>query len=318
MNAKAFLARRAVFSVFVVWLVVTAVWALLVVAPDSELGRRLWFAAVSGANVTELEMLEQEYLAARGQARPLHVRYLDWLVSLATLQWGTSFMSDEPVTSLLGGSLRRSVLYIVPGTVLAVLFGTAVGLYSALRPDSRGEFFARVVAYVAFGVPSFLLGVIAVVTIGDLPEFVTYGRVEQNVWLQHVVPTLLLGATMAGAMVSYTRATTREYVDTAFVKLVRAKGASGRRIAAHVLKNAVPPLFALLFAELLGVLLLGMVVIEEVFQIDGFGRLILQAALDRDVPVLLGATIVVVAVGVIGTFVQDVVSVRIDPRIADE
>lgn len=316
MSRRAFLARRLAVALVAVWLVFSATFLLVVVAPDTGLGGLLGGAALGGANVQELERLEAQYLAERGLDRPLHVRYGDWLVRLASLGWGESYDTGEPVRGLVAAHLGRTLLYVVPATVLAVLLGLAVGLYGALRPDSAGDRSLRLGTYLLLGVPNFFVGVVALHLLGQPSA----GPTDPLVALltDHVLPVVLLATTIAGAMVSYTRAEAREYVGTAFVKLVRATGGTERRVAVHVLRNAVPPLFALLFGELLAVLVLGVFVIEAVFGIDGFGTLVLGAVHDRDLPVLLATTMVVVVVGVGGNLLGDLVSARLDPRVAEE
>lgn len=307
MSTTRLLARRVVFSAVVVWLVLSATFLLLVVAPDSELGGVLGAAAFAGADEEELERIEDRYVQQRGQDRPLGVRYADWMTSIPTMQWGDSFTTGQSVRGMVATSLWRTVQYVVPATLLAVLSGIGVGLYGALRPRSRGDRAGRLSAYVALAVPNFFLGFLVLQFAGALP----FGRA---VWIEHVFPVVLLGTTLAAAMVSYTRAGASEYVDSAFVKLVRAKGATGWRVAGHVLKNAAPPLFALLFAELLAALVVGVFVVEAVFGIDGVGALVLEAVYDRDVPVLLAITYVVALVGVAGNLLQDVVAAALDPR----
>lgn len=307
MSTTRLLARRVVFSAIVVWLVLSATFLLLVVAPDSRLGGILGAAAFGGATEAELEEIERQYEETYGLDRPLHERYVDWMTSIPTMQWGDSFVTGESVREMVSSSLWRTLQYVVPATLLAVLSGVSIGLYGALRPRSRGDRAGRLSAYVALAVPNFFLGFLVLQFTGSLP----FGPA---VWVEHVFPVVLLGTTLAAAMVSYTRAGASEYVDSAFVKLVRAKGATGWRIAGHVLKNAAPPLFALLFAELLAALVVGVFVIEAVFGIDGVGALVLEAVYDRDVPVLLAITYVVALVSVGGNLLQDVVSAALDPR----
>lgn len=309
---RTYLARRAVFAVFAAWLVVSVTFGAIVVAPDSQLGALLGAAAFGGADEAELDRLEEQYLAERGQDRPVAVRYVDWMYSMATLQWGESFETGEPVTGLIAGALSRTAMYVLPATVLSVAVGVGAGVYGALRPESVGDRGGRLLAYLALGVPNFAVGLGLLVYMAD-----PLGR-PSGLLVDHVLPVVLLATTLVGAMLSYTRATSREYVGEAFVKLVRAKGAADRRVAVHVLRNAAPPLFALLFAELLAVLLLGVFVIEQVFRIDGFGSLLLAAVHDRDTPVLLSGTLVVVFVGIVGNFLKDAVAVRLDPRVGEE
>lgn len=316
MTGRAYLARRVLFALVAVWLVLSTTFFIIVVAPNTGLQGLLGTAAFGGASVEELERLEAQYLSEHNLERPLYVRYGDWLYRLSTLQWGESYESGEPVRGLVVGGLARTMLYVVPATVLAVVLGLAAGLYGALHPDSAGDRSARLGTYLALGVPNFFVGAVAVYLLGQS----SYGSLDpvSALLIDHVLPILLLGTTIAGAMLSYTRAETREYVGTAFVKLVRAKGASERRVAAHVLKNAVPPLIALLFGELLAVLVLGVFIIEVVFGIDGFGRVVLDAVHDRDMPVLLSTTLVVVVVGVGGNLLGDLVTGWLDPRLAED
>lgn len=312
MKNRTFVVRRALFALLAVWLVFSTTFLVIVVAPNTGLGGTLGTAAFAGASVEELERLEEQYVSERGLDRPMYVRYGDWLYRLLTLQWGESFESGEPVRQLVADSLWRTGLYVVPATVLAVLLGLVAGLYGALHPESVGDRTARIGTYLALGIPNFFVGVLILYLLGG-PLF-NLDPTEAFV-VEYIVPVLLLGTTIAGAMISYTRAEAREYVGTAFVKLVRAKGASERRVGAHVLKNAVPPLFALLFGELLAVLVLGVFIIETVFGIDGFGRLVLDSVHRRDMPVLLSTTLVIVVVGVGGNFLGDLVTARLDPRL---
>ena len=142
------------------------------------------------------------------------------------------------------------------------------------------------------------------------------GIIDYNATLfEHVIPILLVTATLVGGYVSYSRAYAREHVSSDFVKLVKAKGASPTRIARHVVRNAAIPLFSMLFTEVLGLLVLAIFVIEVVFGIEGFGLLFLEAIQDRDLPVLLGGTMVIIAVGILGNIIQDVSYDYLDPRV---
>ena len=314
MSTGRLLLRRAALSVVMVWLVLSATFGLVAVAPDARLGGLLGAAAFGGADEAELEELEEQYRETYGFDRPIEERYVEWMTTIPTFQWGESFVTGEPVRAVVADRLWRTLQYVLPATVLATLLGVGVGLAGALAPQSRRDRLGRLGAYVALALPNFFVGFLAVLAFGGVAEFVEYRRVPDTLWLTHILPTVLLATTLAGALVSYARASASEYVDTAFVKLVRAKGPSEARVAAHVLKNAAPPLFALLFAELLAALLLGVFVIEAVFQIRGFGDLVLQSVYDRDVPVLLAVTYVVALVGVFGTLLGDLVSAVLDPR----
>ena len=106
-----------------------------------------------------------------------------------------------------------------------------------------------------------------------------------------------------------------EHTSTEFVRLVRGNGASDRRVAVYVLRNAAIPVFSMLFTEALGLLVLLVFVIECRSGSRGVGLMLFDAVEARDLPVLLGGTIVTIGVGVVGNIVQDVSYTVLDPRV---
>jgi peptide/nickel transport system permease protein len=131
----------------------------------------------------------------------------------------------------------------------------------------------------------------------------------------HLLPILLTATTLLGGLVSYARAHATEYATADLVRLVEATGGSRLRVATHVLRNAAVPIFSLVFTEVLALLVLAVFVVEAAFGIDGFGSLLLRSVDQRDLPVLLGGTLVIIAVGVAGNVVQDLSYSVLDPRI---
>lgn len=202
-------------------------------------------------------------------------------------------------------------MYVVPAVVLAVLVGLLVGLSAALAPDSRLATGGRVGSYLAFGLPSFWLG-------GMYLGAVQNGLVDANATLsEYVLPVVLVAMTLTGGYVSYSRAHALEHASAEFVSLVKAKGAGPLLVAKHVVRNAAIPLFSMLFTEVLGLLVLSIFVIEMVFGIEGFGYVFFFAIQSRDIPVLLGCTMVIVFVGILGNIIQDLSYQYLDPRVGD-
>ncbi|WP_284014591.1 ABC transporter permease subunit [Halobaculum litoreum] len=119
-------------------------------------------------------------------------------------------------------------------------------------------------------------------------------------------------------MVRYASAETAAVVGTDFVKLVRANGAPPRRVAAHVLRNAAAPIVALFSIRVLGALLLGVYLVEAALGMPGFGLVTLEAIRDRDVAVVLAATLITSLLGVLGTLAEDAVTATLDPRVGSE
>ena len=122
-------------------------------------------------------------------------------------------------------------------------------------------------------------------------------------------------AALVGGYVSFTRAYATEIASAEFVRLVRAKGANRLRIGKHVIRNAAIPVVSMLFTEALALLLLTVFVVEQLFGIEGFGSVLLGAVESRDIPVLLGSTVVVIAVGVLGPITRHLSYGVLDPRV---
>lgn len=318
MKALTIIAKRLAAGLVTAWSVLTVVF-LAFTATNNWAAERIaggiLFAASAGGNVDAAEeqadRAVQQYLAQRNLDRPLEDIYLDWMGNMVTLNWGNSFESGEAVFPLIAGATARTAMYVAPAVVLAVAIGTTIGMYSALYPDSRVSDLSRAGAYLFFALPSFWLG-------GLL-----FGASEQGALglppfvLEYLLPIVLVTMTLLGGYVSYSRAYAMEHVSADFVTLVRAKGAGPRVVARHVARNAVIPLFSMLFTEVLGLLVLSIFVIEVVFGIEGFGLVFFEAINVRDLPVLLGGTVVLIFAGVFGNVVQDLSYQYLDPRVEE-
>nr|WP_305794415.1 ABC transporter permease [Halomarina rubra] len=301
--------------------------------------------AQGGASDAEIRRAVREYLERRGRFAPLHERYVAWLGDFLTLDWGTSYSLTTagpnggrvplPVTDALANGLSNTLRYVVPSILLAVGIGVAVGTYTALVPDSRLGRVASMAAYFGSGVPNFYLAVVLPVLIAipldllgsDVTRVVDGGRVHETVIEGAVgpfginttiLPVFVLTLGLLGSQVRYARTEVLEYAQRDFARLVRAKGAGPVRLARHVLRNAALPLVALFSTEVVAVLVVDVFVLEYVFPVRGVGSMGVRAILDRDYPLFVGVTAVVVAAGVFGTLLQDLAALVLDPRVGEE
>lgn len=320
MKALEVLAKRLAFGVVAAWGVLTAVFAIFSLTSD-WIAQRIegeirW--AMGGPDPEDEEVIEEaieealaEFAAGRGLDAPLHERYIDWMTNMVTLQWGESMETGEAVFPLVMDATLRTGMYVVPAIVLAVSIGLLVGLYAALKPESRLANSGRIGSYALFGLPSFWFG-------GMYIGAIQGGVVSHNALItDHVLPIVLVTMTLLGGYVSYSRAHALEHVSAEFVSLVKAKGAGPILIAKHVVRNAAIPLFSMLFTEVLGLLVLSIFVIEMVFGIEGFGIVFFFAIEARDIPVLLGCTMVIIFVGILGNIIQDLSYQYLDPRVGE-
>lgn len=322
MNLLRILAKRVAMGLVAAWMVLTAVFAAFTMTRDwmaESLEGQLRFG---GASEEQLQQAVDEYLATHGHDRPLWQQYLDYMGNMATFDWGNSlfmgpddrthlafFETGEPVFPMVMDAVVRTGMYVLPAILLAILLGILVGLYAAMNPDSRLAGSGTNTAYLLFALPNFWIG-------GILLSFAAGGVVPDSALLfDHLLPIVLTASTLLGGYVSYSRAHSLEYASAEFVSLVKAKGASNVRIAKHIVRNSAIPLFSMLFTEALALLVLAVFVIESLFSIDGFGLLLFEAVHLRDLPVVLGCTLVIIAVGIVGNIVQDLSYSSLDPRV---
>ncbi|WP_276273683.1 ABC transporter permease [Haloarcula litorea] len=309
MNVVRVLLRRAALGVVAAWTVLTTVFLLFTATDDWVLARRVGILRWGGADEGTVQQMTQEYLAGRGYDRPLWVQYVDWLENMVTLRWGTSFRLGEPVLPLLVDAVVRTAAYVLPALVLAVALGVGLGLYVARNPESRVAGASLGSVYLVFAVPNVWIGglLVSLANGGVLPH--------STLVFGYVLPCLLAATTLLGGVTAYARAYAAELTSAEFVRLVTATGAPPRRVAAHILRNAAVPVLSTVVAEALALLVLAVFVIEVLLGIDGFGRLLYRSVDARDLPVLLGGTLIVVTVGVLANVVQDLAYGVLDPRI---
>lgn len=320
MSFLSYLTRRTLLAIVAIYLVVSVTFGFVALTANPEVARVAYVAGMQAnqqdANASERrEMVQsaiEEYREEHNLDEPILERYLSYLVRVTTLDWGTSQTLEKPVTSVLGGAIPTTLAYVVPAMLFALVGGVLVGVFGALEP---GGVLGRLVtgtSYVGFAVPNYWIATV-VLLLGVLP----LGSATDGSGLatRVVLPAAILGVSLLAGQIRYARAEAREYVNMEFVKLLRAKGASTGRIARHVLKNAAIPLISLFFADLLGVMVVNVFVLEKVIGIHGIGQVGLMAIQQRDLPLVIGIAMAIAIAGVLGNLIQDVSYRFVDPRV---
>ncbi|WP_158056318.1 ABC transporter permease [Halorussus halophilus] len=317
-------ARRAVVSLVAIYLVVTLSFGFVALTPDPNQAAVAYETQTSGGDAEDVKAAIAAYRSAHNLDDPILQRYTRWVVDISTFDWGISYSMGAPVTSVIAQRLPYTALYVVPALFLSLVSGVAVGLYSAFNRHGLVDRVASVLAYTGFGVPNFWLAevflLVVVTKLGLLshPELATAGSFWSISHLeQYVVPTLVLASGLFAGQLRYARAESLEYVNAEFVAALKAKGVSNGGVARHVLRNAAIPILSLFFADMVAVLVVDIFVIEKFFGIRGLSWLTIRAVSQRDMPLVLGVTMVIGFVGIAANFLQDVTYAALDPRIGD-
>ena len=299
---------RLLFSVVVVYLVISLTFGVVVMTPDSNLEGMLGTAAFAGASEEELDQMRETYLEARGRDRPLVDRYVDWVIDVTLFNLGTSPTTGEPVGGTVLDALGTTAAYLVPGTVVAWFVGVAAGLRSARHAGSVGDRVGRGASYVLLGLPGFWIAALAIVLLG--PASFRAGGLLWTV----VVPAGIVATGLFAGQVSLTRSRSVDQYGEPYVRFLRAKGLTENAIDRRVLRNVLVPVLSMTAAELFAVLVLAAVVVETVLGIDGIGHLAYVAAYENDIPLIIGTTVSLAVVGVTGSLLSDLASAWLDPR----
>jgi peptide/nickel transport system permease protein len=266
---------------------------------------------------------QREALIKRmGLDKPVTQRYVEWVTGAVRGDFGTSLLTDEPVTQRIGERLPNTLTLAGAAFVLSVMLGIPIGLIQALRRGSPLDHVLSFLSAVGLAVPVFWLGIVLIlifsVSLHVLPSAGVTGITTDTLFdrAQHLVlPAVVLASTVLPTIVRFMRSAAIEVLHEDYIRTAESKGLGPRVVVTrHVLRNALVPVVSALGA-LVPRLLGGAVVTEAVFSWPGLGRLALEAAQGRDYPLITGLTVVAAAVAVGTTLLVDLAYTRIDPRV---
>lgn len=317
-HASTYLLRRGLWAAGTLVAAVAATFVLVAATPDPNAAAAEFAAAQAGADP---QQAASAYAAARNLEAPVVDRFLAFLAGVGRLDLGRSVTAGgAPVGAVLRDRLVVSLAYLLPAVALSVTAAVGLGAAMAVRNGSRSGRLVGAGAYLGLGLPNFWLAAVAAAVLAG-PLRVD-GRFDPGAGL--LAPSnvallatagLVVSTTLIGGYLRYVRAEMGGYAEAEFVRLARAKGAGPARVARHVLSNVVPTLVSLFVTELLATLFVAAVVVETVLNVPGVGAALLAAIAARDLPLVMGVTLVVVVAGVGARFLQDVLRVVTDPRL---
>lgn len=257
-----------------------------------------------------------------GLDRPLPVQFLAWMGQVFQGDLGTSIVTGEPVTTLILTRFALTATVVLVAVALATCIAIAFGLLAAWRRDRRLDWIVNWSASLVLAVPSFWLGLILLlvfgVTLRWLPVVgyvpVSEGGLAALLFL--VLPILTLTISESGVLTRMMRSSAIDVLGLDYVTHARAKGLrEGVVLRRHVFPNAFAPTLTLVGLTL-GHLLGGVAVIETVFTLPGLGRLMVNAVLSRDYPVVQGCLLFTAFVYVLINLIVDLLYPLFDPRVA--
>lgn len=256
-----------------------------------------------------------------GLDRPLPVQYASWLGAAVQGDLGRSLVDRQPVAKLIRQRLPATAELAVLTFLLSILIAVPIGIYTSVRRGGLADWIGSVAALAGQSIPHFWLGIMLIMLFslqwkllpasGYVPLWV---NAKANL-LSMILPAFATGAREAAVTTRYLRASLLEVLKQDYVRTARAKGLAERVVVMrHAVRNALIPVITssgLQIAALLG----GLVITETIFTIPGFGRLIVDAIFQRDIPVVQGAVLFAALMVMCVNLMVDVVYSTVDPRI---
>lgn len=322
MGLATYISARIAWAAIVSLIIVTITFVLLVAAPNPNIQQAATDAALQGENPEEAAERERQ---RRGLDRPVHVRYFDFIQNVYTLDWGWSNSRSQPVTEALWKGVYYTAQYSVPWTILTLLLGPLVGMYSAANMYSWRDHLATGFAFFGYAIPNFFFGIILLLIFGVQLEIVPIvyqtdvGVFSFENIIQLILPVFVLTTGSIGAIMRVSRNESAEFINADFMKTARAKGVSPlRAYTFHVLRPTMVPLSTTVVGQLLAIFLGSSLLVEVVFGIPGLGRVTYNALIAQDTNLVLGSTLLFTFIAVVGNLIEDLVFTIMDPRISYE
>ncbi len=311
--------RRLLTLVPLVWLVLTATFIVVHAAPGS------YTDAIDNPRLTPED--RQAIRVQYGLDKPLLSQYTSWIGAALTGDLGTSFMYKEPVSRVIARALPPTLLLTGTSLVMMLVLGLTIALAAVRRPHGWADHLTSVLSLGIYGMPSFWLAGLLILVfslwLGWFPasHMRSVGAADMDGFsraldlIRHLVlPATCLGLVGAAGTARYLRASLLDVRSARFMMAARARGIPKRRLLLiHALRPALLPVVTL-FGLALPVLVSGSVVIETIFSWPGMGQVLFNAARARDIPLILGATLLGTGAVILGNLVADLLYAVVDPR----
>jgi peptide/nickel transport system permease protein len=308
-----FILRRLLLSLVTLWLLATIVFIISNVLP-SDVGRTILgpFAPQESVDAVNERL---------GTNRPILIRYVDSLRQIVTLDFGDSYVTQQPVMPQLAGAIGRSAKLAGLALIITNPISIIAGLYAARRRDRKVDRAIVLLGVTSSSIPEFVTGTILVVVVGvalrwlpvlatppdtaDIPTTIRY----------LLMPAVAMAIVYFGYIARMTRSGTIEVLQSDYIRTATMKGLNTRQtMIRHVLRNALIPTVAVIAVQI-GYLFGGIIAVEKIFNYNGMGATMLFAAQNKDLPTLTAGVLVIGLVYMLATLGADLIMAWMNPRI---
>lgn len=325
-----YLIKRILYSVIILFFVSIILYLLMRLLPVDYVENHFLSQAAQGTiSEAELYRIKELYGLADSSFMGIIKGYWGWLTSALKGDLGTSFKYNLPVGEVILDHMWISFSIAIIAYVLQFLIAIPLGIKAATRQYGAVDYTTSVFAMIGISLPSFFLAIILIKVFAvQLGWFPTQGFVDATIdWtgnpfgmlmneLWHMIlPMIAIVIGSIGGLMRHTRTNTLEVLNQDYIRTARAKGLSERTVVyKHVFRNTMVPIVTMM-AGIVPSLFGGMMILEQVFALDGIGQIAYQALKEGDIPFVMGYNMFIAILTVIGTLLSDITYMLVDPRI---
>jgi peptide/nickel transport system permease protein len=303
-----YLFHRLLYTLPVIWLVVSIVFLLIHFVPGDPIQQMLG----EGAASADIEAARHAY----GLDVPLGTQYVNYWKGVLHGDLGPSLRFDQAVSSLIAQRYPYTLELTLASLLVAIALAIPAGVRSARHRNQWDDRWISVVSLFGLSFPSFALGPVLIlvfsIELGLLPVS------GSGSWLHLVLPAITMGGALAAILTRMVRTSMLEELGQDYIRTARAKGLPESTIVyRHALRNAMIPIVTVLSLQF-GALLAGAIVTETIFSWPGIGRYVVNAISRRDLPAIQGAVLFLSTVFVLVNLITDLAYAKADPRVSYE
>jgi peptide/nickel transport system permease protein len=328
-----YIIKRLLISIIVLLGVSVIIYTMVRLMPTNYVDQKYASQLQSGSITQEdIDKFKELYGLGDNSFKGIISGYFNWLSKAAHGDFGKSFKYNDDVAKVINQNMWISFAIAVIATILQFLISIPLGISSATHQYSVRDYLVTIFTMIGISLPTYFFAAIVIKIFSsdlgwfpsngllyasvDYPEGFTGFMMKFGDVAKHLVLPIFVSVILSiGGLMRYTRTNTLEVLGADYIRTARAKGLSEKKVIyRHAFRNTMIPLVTLL-AGILPSLFGGMMITEQVFGIDGIGRLAYQALIEGDIPFIMGYNMFLAVLTVIGTLFSDVMYSVVDPRV---
>ncbi|MGC5775034.1 nickel/cobalt ABC transporter permease [Paenibacillus pabuli] len=272
--------------------------------------------AVVVLQAQEVPQITDELIAQTNEAlgfdQPFVIQYVNWLMACMQLDFGSSYVSGEPVWSLVGPALLNTLKLTLASSVFIIGFSILLGVICAMREGKAVDKSVRGISFVLTAMPSYWLAAIMIWTFSVKLDLLPTSGMDSL--KSYILPVIVITVSYTGIYFRTVRSSMLSNMNEDYVLYGRASGLSERKVTLHILRNSLQVAVSI-FCMAIPIVLGSTVVIENVFAWPGLGRLSVRSILSRDFPIIQAYVLILAVTFVLFNTISDVINAAMNPRL---